>query len=188
MANDNIEIEIKFPLNNPKEVATFLGLNARKVSEGVHQKDAYYTPYHRDFMAVRYPYEWLRLRTTPNGSSITYKHFYPEDVAETDYCDEFETSVDDVSAMERIFSSLDFRHIVDVEKYRTTWMLEDVEIVIDDVASLGCYIELEATGAFRDPREGKAYLHGVLRKMGADVGEQDCRGYPFILIEKEKKR
>jgi predicted adenylyl cyclase CyaB len=183
MGNKDIEIEIKLPLQNSNEVKQFLNDNAKLVSENIYQKDSYYVPIHRDFLAVKYPFEWLRLRKSPKGMFITYKHFFPENVKKTDYCDEFETKIDNFEAMEKMFKSLDFKDVVVVEKSRTTWIFEEVEIVIDEVTDLGFYIELEATGSFDNPQDGKSYLFEVLKKLNAKVGEEDLRGYPFRILE-----
>ncbi len=183
MKNKNIEIEIRFPLKNFVEVKEFLNQNAKLVSENVCQKDSYYIPTHRDFLAFDYPFEWLRLRKSPKGMFITYKHFFPENVKKTDYCDEFETKIDNFEAMERMFKSLNFKDAVVVEKSRTTWIFEEVEIVIDDVKDLGFYIELEATGNFESPQDGKLYLYKILKKLNAQVGGEDLRGYPFRILE-----
>jgi len=183
MSNKDIEIEIKLPLQNPDEVKEFLNKNAKLVSENIYQKDSYYVPIHRDFLAVKYPFEWLRLRESPKGMFITYKHFFPENVKKTDYCDEFETKIDNFEAMEKMFKSLNFKDAVIVEKSRTSWMFEEVEIVIDDVTDLGFYIELEAKKSFNDPKDGKIYLYEVLKKLNARVGEEDLRGYPFRILE-----
>jgi predicted adenylyl cyclase CyaB len=183
MANKDIEIEIKFPLKNPAEVKEFLNENAKLISDDIHQKDLYYIPAHRDFLAVKYPFEWLRLRKSPKGAFITYKHFFPENIKKTDYCDEFETKIDNFEAMEKMFKSLDFKEAAVVEKSRTTWMFEEVEVVIDEVADLGFYIELEATGNFGNPQDGKQYLYQILKKLNAEVGEEDLRGYPFKILE-----
>ncbi|NQS88185.1 class IV adenylate cyclase [Patescibacteria group bacterium] len=183
MKNKNIEIEIKLPLRNPAEVKKFLNENAKLVSENIYQKDSYYIPAHRDFLAVKYPFEWLRLRKSLKGMFITYKHFFPENAKKTDYCDEFETKIDNLKAMEKMLKSLDFKEVVVVEKSRTTWIFEKVEIVIDEVTDLGFYIELEATGYFKNPQDGKSYLYQILKKLNAKVGEEDLRGYPFRILE-----
>jgi predicted adenylyl cyclase CyaB len=114
---------------------------------------------------------------------ITYKHFFPENVKKTDYCDEFETKIDNFEAMEKMFKSLNFKDAVVVEKSRTTWIFEEVKIVIDDVTDLGFYIELEAKGSFENPIDGKSYLYEVLKKLNTKVGEEDLRGYPFRILE-----
>ena len=183
MANQDIEIEIKFPLHNPEEVIIFLNEHGSLVSKDIFQRDTYYIPAHRDFLQVKFPFEFLRIRESPKGSSINYKHFYPENVEKTDYCDEFETRVENVEAVKKIFQSLDIKTAVVVEKVRTTWMLEDVEIVIDDVKELGSYIELEATTHFKNPQDGRKLLYEILEKLHAKVGEEDLRGYPFRILE-----
>lgn len=183
MGNKDIEIEIKLPLNNPDEVKEFLNEKAKLVAENVYQKDVYYVPVHRDFLGVKYPFEWLRLRESPKGMFITYKHFFPENAKETDYCDEFEAKIDNFGAMQKMFASLDFKEAVVVEKTRTMWLYQKTEIVIDEVKDLGFYIELEATEHFENPQDGKSYLYQVLKELNADVGEADLRGYPFRILE-----
>lgn len=188
MVNKDIEIELKFPLKNPKEVIEFLNKHAQLKSKNVFQRDTYFTPAHRDFLNVKFPFEWLRLRESDKGASLNYKHFYPENAEKTDYCDEFETKIDNPQAVKKIFDSLNFKKAVIVEKSRTTWLFEDVEIAIDDVKELGSFIELETTTHFDDPRKGKEYLYKFLKKLNADVGEEDIRGYPFRILEKQGRK
>ncbi len=183
MRNKDIEIEIKLPLKNPAKVKEFLNKNAKLISENVYQKDSYYVPPHRDFLAVKYPFEWLRLRTSPKGMFITYKHFYPENMKKSDYCEEFETKIDNFIAMEKMFKSLDFKQAVVVEKTRTTWTFKKTEIVIDKVTDLGFYIELEANQNFANPQDSKSYLYQILKELNAVVGEDVLIGYPFRILE-----
>ena len=183
MNNKDIEIEIRFPLQNHNEVKQFLNKNAKLISNNIYQKDLYYIPIHRDFLSVKHPFEWLRLRKSSKGMFITYKHFFPENVKKTDYCNEFETKIDNFEAMEKMFKSLDFENIAIVEKSRTVWIFEEVEIAIDDVTDLGLYIELEAIGNFQNFQEGKSYLYEILRKLNPEVGYEDLRGYPFRILE-----
>jgi predicted adenylyl cyclase CyaB len=185
MAHQDIEIEIKLSLYNPAAVKAFLMANAQLVVENVYQKDVYFTPAHRDFLGVQYPFEWLRLRESAKGVSINYKHFHPENVKKTDYCDEYETPVGNLESMKKIFASLDIREVVTVEKVRSTWEFEQVEIMIDEVSALGSFIELEATTSFDSPQAGKESLYAVLAKLGAETGEESLRGYPYMILENQ---
>jgi adenylate cyclase class 2 len=185
MANNNTEIEIKFKLNNPKDVINFLSNNSEIISKDVYQKDIYYVPKHRDFLNVKYPYEWLRLRKSEKGDFITYKHFYPENSKITTHCDEYESKVEKVEIMEKVFDSLDFKKIAIVEKIRNTWKYKNTEIMIDNVTGLGYYIEIESTKEFTNPNEGKPYLYSIFEEINAS-GNEDYRGYPFIIIENGK--
>lgn len=182
MAHDNIEIEVKFPLYNIKEIISFLNKNAQRKTENVTQTDTYFTPAHKDFLSKKYPYQWLRLRESNKGVILNYKHFYPENQKETDYCNEFETEVNE--NIKQIFQRLDFKELVKVEKIRSTWQLKNVEVAIDEIKELGSFIELEITSNVENPKEAKAYLYKILQEMCAQIGEEDYRGYPFLLLEK----
>lgn len=178
------EIEIKFSLNNPDEVIRFLESNAKKDHSNLHQKDTYFIPTHRDFMASKYPFEWLRIRETGKGCSINYKHFYPENAEKTDYCDEFESQIADAETVHKILNRLDFKEAIVVDKVRSTWMFKGVEVAIDNVKNLGCFIELEAKTHFEDPLEGKKYIYSILKELNADLGDEDHRGYPYMMIKR----
>lgn len=182
--NKDIEIEIKFPLRNAAALVSNLNTIAALKKKDLFQKDTYFVPPHRDFMAVQRPYEWLRLRETDQGSHFNYKHFYPENVEKTDYCDEFQTSIESADAVRKILASLDFKELVVVEKSRSTWHFKDVEIAIDEVKGLGPYLEIEAKKAFETPPEAKQFLYKILKEIDAEVGDEDFRGYPKILMEK----
>ena len=159
--------------------------NGKLISNDVFQKDTYFIPIQRDFLNVKYPFEWLRLRESQKGFSINYKHFYPENVEKTDYCHEFETKIENVESMKKIFRSLDIKETVIVEKVRTTWIFEEVEIVIDEVKDLGPYLELETTTHFENPPEAKKFLYKILKKLNAEVGGEELRGYPFMILNKK---
>jgi len=181
---DDIEIEIKLPLENPEDVKSFLEKNGKNVARNLKQKDTYFVPSHRDFMDFEYPFEWLRIRETSNGSFITYKYYHPENVARTDYCDEFESKIENASSLRKIFNSLNIKELVTVDKIRNSWMLDGVEVSIDDVNSLGTFIELEAKKGFKDPKEGRRFLFGVLEKLSAKVGDEPNWGYPMMILRR----
>jgi adenylate cyclase class 2 len=183
MSYNNTEIEVKFSLFNVEEVINFLNSNAEKISENILQKDTYLTPQHKNFLDTEFPFEWLRIRESNKGICINYKHFYPENKKEIDYCDEFETKVIDPIII-KILSCLDFKELVVVEKKRTTWIFKNVEIAIDEVNELGKFIELEITTHFDNPKKAKEFLYELVNEIGANVGEEDYRGYPFLLLEK----
>ncbi|HEX9664204.1 MAG TPA: class IV adenylate cyclase [Patescibacteria group bacterium] len=184
MANNYIEIELKFPLKNREKTIEVLNQQAELKADNIFQKASYYLPAHRDFLAHQYPYEWLRLRESDNKFFLTYKHFYPENVLVTDYCDEFETEVKDLNTMKKIFQVLDFKEIAVVEKRRSIWNYKEAEITVDQVEGLGDYLEAEALKHFTDPKEGKKYLMDILRELNLDLGEEELKGYPYLLLKK----
>jgi adenylate cyclase class IV len=64
-----MEIEIKFPVENPEELIKKLSEIAEFLGEN-YQKDLYYTPSHNNFIEKIPVSEWLRIRETKNKFSI----------------------------------------------------------------------------------------------------------------------
>ncbi len=182
----DVEIELQFPLKNEKQVKSFLEKNAEPKLKDVSQRCTYYVPSHRNFLVNKYPYEWLRVRESGNVASINYKHFYPENVQKTDYCDEFESKIENAETVKKILEALDFRPVVVVEKKRSTWDYRDVEVAIDNVKGLGSFIELEAKKQFSIPKDGKKFLHGILKELHAKVGKEEFGGYPKMLLDRKE--
>jgi len=185
-----IEVELKFPLLNHEALVQRLDKIAVREKMNDFLKDVYFTPVHRNFIAEEPTSEWLRIRTNNEGkSSINYKDYdKKKNGANTVHCDEFETEVGSERVLEKIFGRLDFREICVVEKKRSTWNFKDVEIAIDDVKDLGWFIELECKGSFSSIEEAKKHLYSVVKELDAELGEQDFKGYPKLLIEKKKRK
>jgi adenylate cyclase, class 2 len=182
---ENIEIEFKFNLENPEELIERLNSVASSEHQDLYQKDTYFVPVHRDFLGVDPVSEWLRLRHTEKGCSVNYKNWYfDEEGKNSSYCDEFETGVEDIGILLKIFKKLDISEVIVVEKIRNTWMYKNVEIAVDKVTELGHYIELEYKGDGMDIEENKTHLHRVLEELGAKTGPQNFLGYPMILLKK----
>lgn len=179
MNNKYTEIELKFPLLNPKELIQKLNKIAKPEQQNIFQKDIYFVPAHRNFLAKKKVNEWLRIRETKDKITLNYKNWYPDGL----HCKEFETKIEDITALKKIFESLDFKEIVVVEKMRNIWIYKEVEIAIDDVKGLGSFIELEAKSNL-DFEEAKKLLYDILKELKAETGEQDFRGYPYRLLEK----
>ena len=185
-----VEVELKFPLLNPTALMKRLDKVARKEKSSSLQKDAYYVPLHRNFIAAEPVSEWFRIRTDANGKShVNYKDYNKKQNGEkTVFCDEFETEISDAVPFEKILERLDFKKICVVEKFRSTWLFKDVEIALDDVKDLGWFIELESKGDFESIEDAKKRLYAIANEIGAELGEQDFKGYPKLLIEKQKMK
>ncbi|MBI3963849.1 MAG: class IV adenylate cyclase [Candidatus Kerfeldbacteria bacterium] len=183
----DLEVELTFPLLNPEALTAFLKDRATAERSDLSQKDTYYTPAHRNFIAAKPISDWLRIRETPNGASVTFKHWHNKEDPESVVADEYETSIGDADALHAVFRALDMQPIVTVEKHRSTWVYRGVEIAVDHVTDLGWYIELEAKGDFPSVDAATKHLYAVLTELQADVGPQDFKGYPHRLLEQSGK-
>jgi adenylate cyclase class 2 len=179
----DIEIEIKVKITDSTALQEFLRGSAEFRGEQ-HQVDEYFSPAHRNFLDAEPVTEWLRLRTTDNKQSVNYKNWHVDGDGSTNYCDEYETTVEDIAKIRQIFGALDFRPLVTVDKTRRSWLYQNYEVSLDSVKGLGDFVEIEYVGD-TDNLNPKHVTDEMLQWLrGLDCGnlERDFRGYPYLLL------
>lgn len=185
MAANDTEIEIKIPVDKDTFFKVREKLKGNPVKK-THQKDDYFTPSHRNFVEPEFPFEWLSIRKRGDNFILNYKHFYPENVKTCTHCDEFETEIKNPEKIEKMFSALDLKKLVTVEKEREAFRHKDeFEIALDSVKDLGYFIEIEALKDFGSVELTREKLFEFAKNLGIDVSNPDKRGYPFLLMEKK---
>jgi len=114
----------------------------------------------------------LRLRKIGDFTVLTYK----EKIKTADGTKqrvEYETSVADVDAMEKIIERLGYKLSAVYEKRRKYWDLGDVEVVLDELP-FGHFMELE--GTIED-------IESVENLLKLKAAEFEPRGYPRLTIK-----
>jgi len=180
---DNTEIEIRVRIESSDSLIDFLEKNAKFVSKE-HQKDEYFTPAHRNFIKVRPVKEWLRLRSSSNKFSITYKNWHYDKDGKSHHCDEYQTEIQKLDQFNKILSVLNFKSLVVVDKTRKIWTYKDYEISLDSIQDLGDFVEIEYIGKSQnvEPREITKKMISFLKKLKCGKIERDFVGYPFQLL------
>lgn len=187
--NNNIEIEIQVNIENSKSLMEFLERNAVFQKEN-HQIDEYFSPSHRDFIALRPVEEWLRLRESSGKYFINYKNWHYDKEGKGHYCDEYETKIEDINQLRKILEVLDFKSLVKVDKVRKIWTYKDYEIAIDSVKELGDFVEIEYIGKDNqvDPKKVTDEMVKFLKTIDCGKIKRNYVGYPFqLLFPKEVK-
>ena len=114
----------------------------------------------------------LRLRKIGDFTVLTYKEkIKTEDGSKQRL--EYETSVSDVDAMEKIIERLGYRLTAVYEKRRKYWHLGDVEVVLDELP-FGHFMEIEGTLEAIEKAE---------KQLGLKDLEHEPRGYPRLTIK-----
>lgn len=181
----HIEVEKKFALPDPAALKAKLEELGAKPSEPTRQVDAYYNAPHKDFLAPAAISEWLRIRTEDRGSSVNFKRWHPVDALIKTYADEYETKVEDVEAVRQLLEALDFRPLVTVDKTREEWKLPEVEVVFDEVADAGDFVEFEFKADAANVEDATEQLEEFIASLGVPLGEPINRGYPHIMLGRE---
>ena len=179
------EIEIQVRVSDIKKLKKFLDEKAKFIGEK-YQKDEYFSPAHRNFLAQKSVAEWLRLRDS-DDSSITYKNWHYAKNGKSHYCDEYESKIENIDQLRKIFKALDIKLIVTVEKTRSLWNYKDYEIAIDTVTDLGDFVEIEYKGSDSPADPGKITdgMIAFLKKVDCGKIERNFVGYPFMLLYPE---
>jgi len=182
-----IEVEKKYQLEDPNTLRAELeGLGAKPGSD-MRQVDTYYNAPHRDFLAPLVVNEWLRVREEAEGFSINYKRWLPDDAEIKTHCNEFETVIEDAEAVRRMLRALDFSELVTVEKVREEWVVgEDFVVAFDTVTGLGDFVEIEFKGDAETAEQAIDRLDGFIATLGVAMGDQIHRGYPHILLGRDR--
>lgn len=189
MAHNNVEVEIKIKLTKPRfeKIKKILSKIAKKVKTS-HHIDAYYNPIYKSFLKPKNPFEWLTIRERDGKVKLNYKHWYPEGVKNTTHCDEYETKISDRSQLEKILKALHFENFVTVDKKRITFEYKnELEIALDEVKSLGYFIEVESI----NNKGGVKKAHQkILEFLKTELGITETKtvpgGYGAEMMRKKK--
>lgn len=189
MAYDNKEIEIKIKLDAPAFAAARSKVKAVAALKGVTtQVDTYFAPQADNYLLETFPYKWLSLRERGDKCILNFKHFFPEGAEIHTHCTEFETEVTRPSSLISIFRELNIVEVVKVHKQRELYIYCDLyAIALDTVKSLGCYLEVEALKELGTPETTKRQMFEFLSGLGIDQFELEYRGYPFRMLELQKR-
>jgi adenylate cyclase class 2 len=185
---ENTEIEKRFSVKNKSDFLKMLNRVGKKIFEN-HQIDTYYSPSHRNFLEEKHPFEWLRLRDNQGKYMLTYKHWYPERVKESTHCDEYESKIENIESFRKILKALNFNEVVVVDKKRSAYIIENLEIAVDDVNDLGMFIEIEIKNHYESVEDGTKQIFALAKKLGLEELPEDHPvriGYPLPLYRKKK--
>src|SRR3989344_3134014 len=185
---NNLEIEIQVRPEKIEPLLVFLKQEGKFLSEN-HQIDDYFVPPHRDFLKERPLREWLRLRDADGTYSVNYKNWhYDEQGKSLHWADEFESPIENSEAMRNIFTALNFKQVVTVDKKRQIWIYKDYEIAIDAVLGLKETIEIEYKGKGMDKEKIVKEMIAFLKDIGCGILEIGNDGYPFQLLFPDEAR
>ncbi len=125
MVKNDVEVEIKFPVN--KKIFDNVKKNLKTNSKFINSSeeiDRYYNSPHRNFLAKVHPSEYLRVRTKDGGGSFTYKNVYFNKKGERTHSDKYESKVANSKQVEKILAVLNFDNFITIRKKRETLNLK----------------------------------------------------------------
>lgn len=177
------EVEIKAKLRDRDSVKQKLADLGCVFGEELHQIDNIFIPGDQVFPPpLGVPV--LRVRKQNGKSFFTLK--IPQSSKQD--CIEKEFEIFDGDKMLEVFHLLGYKQVPTVDKKRIKTNYKDMEIVLDDVARLGEFIEIEKVVENSDPEERKKIqqeLFGFLAELGVTQEDHVIDGkYDIMLFDK----
>lgn len=171
---DTLEIEMRFKADEDmKEKLMFLGA---KVTNKLHQIDTYFKhskDKNRDLL--------IRIRREGDQSKLTFKGSTKdkEDIA----WPEWENEIQNPDALEQLFLTNGIIKLCTINKKRTSYNYNNLEINYDVISELGTFVEVEIQT--KDLEHGKAeLLDFITNDLEIDSTKIIKQGYVPMLLNK----
>ena len=179
------EVECKYRMADRAALLDRVKQLGGKFGEAELQVDTYYSHPCRDFAQTD---EALRIRRVDHKAYITYKGPKVDQKTKTRKEIELELVGDAQGVLDHatLLEALGFRPVAKVTKKRKTadivWQDRDVEISLDDVDSVGKFVELETAGDDDSLDAARRSLGTLAEKLGLQDGER--RSYLELLLSR----
>jgi len=170
------ELEVKFWCDDVAYVDAQLVRLGFTEKKKLHQKDSYMLTGERKDPSGKGIF--LRIREDGNGTSFDHHiRMSPIEIAE------IEVNVDDPEKIKQIMTSLGLpvKHVVD--KKRRVFKKDAINVVIDEVADLGTFVEIETFGTTTDAVEQT--LLSLAKELGL---AREIRNNSYVEMLKKLKK
>lgn len=174
------EIEIKAHLKNPEKVISKITELGCTLSSSVKQIDTVYTKIVGNVEEYLTNEHFLRIRKKSDGRFIfTVKKPLSKTVLNKM---EYETEIKDAKALEQALFLMGYQIANKVIKSRKTASYKEFEICLDEVESLGSFIEVEKM-AEDNVDEVRKEIQEFLFSLGVALEDEVKKGYDIMAIE-----
>lgn len=148
-AKDGIENEVKFRIGDTRPVEEKLRSAGAKLIESGLERNIRYG---NDFL--RKSKDLLRLRSYGGSAVVTHKRKLAS-VKEYKVREETEITVSSFESARKILEAIGFEKAWIYEKKRQVWVLDGVEVLIDELPLIGNFVEIEGSNEEIERTAGK---------------------------------
>jgi adenylate cyclase, class 2 len=183
------EIEILVKIKESKE--SVLKKLAQFADKGIIEvKDIYfYDPLRKELQEDNgeFPRQWFRLRRKGDKNYITYKvdNFKGD---KWTYSDEHETEIKDIEIVRKIVEHLGLKKLIEIDNKKHVFLTKDYEIVLEDIANLGLFMEVEKLEAGEEDESlVKKSIKDFIDSLGIELEEELNIGKPELMLRKMRE-
>jgi len=176
-----IEVEIKAKISHPKKIIQRLKTKTTFLKE-IYQEDIYFNAPDRDF---RITDEALRIRTSSEGSALTYKGSKIGNLIDKTR-EEISVHINDLKKTRVILEKLGFQAVAKVSKTRMLFQFNELSISVDFVESLGEFIEIESlVNTQNEIEKTRKEILDFLNELEIRLEDCERRSYLELLLNKK---
>lgn len=165
---DNVEVEIKYIVTEPKKVKSILDAVAKKKKIDEPHVDTYFRLKDSDFI--------LRIRKYPHQYFLTYIKRKAKYAAVY-----HSTPIAHYDSTRKILESIGAKHFLSLKKNRSSWLFKDVEFVVDHIRGEGYFLEIEALKNKKTVGATVKYLKLIMKEINFPGVESISSGYISLL-------
>lgn len=178
-----IEVEVKYKVANLEDIEYQLIEWGAKLEEIVIQRDLYFNHPSRDFAKTD---EAFRIREEGESTFLTYKGSKISKKSKTRK--EIEFKISQAKEAAEMLELLGFKKVLVVSKQRRIYKLDDVNWCLDEVDSLGSFLELEKIVKYKkDIPKTLDSIFELVAKVGLKPKENITTSYLELLLENKEK-
>lgn len=179
------KIELKILVQEEETFKKYLEENTvfekEEVIEDIYFENPDYPFLYINEQGLKDAKDWLCIRKSDKGDSVTFKHNVEDNDGKTIYLEETETRVESGDQMIQILESLGFVASCHYHKTRRTYHNKEFEFDVDFIDVLGMVVEIEYQGPIDDLEEGIDMIRKFLKQNGIEEYTEVRTGYPQIL-------
>jgi len=171
-----MEIEIRAKIKDIKNVEQCLvGLGAKLVKQK-KQNDKYFGEINL-FKKLGYSF-LIRVRNEGDRKFLTYKG---AEAKKDGIWEEYEFNIDDEIMAEAMLKAMGLEKIIEVNKNRIEYKIDNLTICLDAIENLGCFVEIESQD---DNDIDKDKLKKIMDKLNIKESQIMHKGYITMLLIK----
>ena len=176
----SIEVEVKLKVDDLNELEMVLVDKGAILEEIVNQQDQYFNHPIKDFNETD---EALRIREDGDKTYLTYKG--PKFDSKSKTRKEIDIEIENAKQLAGMLESLDFRKVAIVSKERRIYLLDGIHYCLDNVASIGTFLEVEKIigdkSTFEKTRDE---IFQAIKSLKLDPKTNIRKSYLELLLEK----
>lgn len=179
-----VEVEVKIKVNDFEDIEYRLLDGGALLEEIVRQRDRYFQHPSRDFNETD---EALRIREDGDRFYLTYKgpKFDPKSKTRV----ELNTEISSVKNITHTLEQLGFREVGVVSKERKIYLYNELQFCLDNVESVGLYVEVEKIIPDKSHYEKERELiFKTIKEMGLNPEKNERKSYLELLLDKIKTK